>query len=191
MAKREKEHSHDLFNFFNHHSGKSGLSLSTKRLIAFSCMISSVLAAVLATIILSPILSSDPQKIQSIQAAGINESSAMMATALDTVNTVMMQPQNMQKIKEYMTEDGFALYQQEIANKKAQAVINMHPEKLKVADASIAEVQDNRYMIFTDIEQIKGSIHNKVPVLMTLQQQANNSSTKTWKVSSLQFVHSN
>jgi len=191
MAKREKEHSHDLFNFFNHRSDKGSLSLSTKRLIVFFCMISSILVTLLAAIILSPILSSAPQGTQSIQATGINESSAMMKTALDSVNTVMMQPQNMQKIKGYMTEEGFALYQQEIANKETQRVINMQPEKLKVADASIAEVQDNRYMIFTDIEQIKGSIHNKVPVLMTLQQQGNDSSTKTWKVSSLQFVHGN
>lgn len=188
MAKREKEHSHDLFNFFNHRSNKGIVFLSTKRAIAYCSMFFSVVATVLVAIIL---LSSAPQKNQSLQPIGMNESSAMMTTALDTVNTVMMQPQNMQKIKGYMTEDGFALYQQEIANKETQAVINLQPEKLKVADASIAEVQANRYMIFTDIEQIKGSIHNKVPVLMTLQQQDNGSSNKTWKVSSLQFVHGN
>jgi hypothetical protein len=201
MAKREKEHSLERFNFF-HQAPKN------QKKIYFNNFIQMSVAIIVFTVVAlmfsghhsvkknvpNPIALdvNAPISSQPVQELKISESSAMMQTALEAVNVVMDTPQDTSAIKAYMTEDGFALYQQEIKDPKNQEIIKFKPDNIKVENITLSEIKNNRYFMFVDIKESVKSLEKKTSVMVVLEKNMTSSSQqKPWEVSSLQFVHSN
>lgn len=206
MAKREKEHSLERFNFF-HQTSKKPKKLTSSNVLGLGigmCFTSVMIALALSAPHVKkdnpvPIMLSDTSNPVMVMPEGepmrpikINESSVMMQTALEAVNVVMDTPQDMSAIKGYMTEDGFALYQQEMKDAENQEIINFHPDKIKVENITLSEIKDNRYFMFVDVKESAKSLEKKASLMVVLQKNIHPSDEqKRWEVSSLQFVHGN